>query len=60
MDKKMSDQKNDKLFKYTCYQCSKMCKILIRDSVETAQDTISGYDDLNDCDYYFECEGEIE
>ena len=49
-----------KLYKYTCYQCLKQCTQIIRDTPNEVEVTLSGYDDLRDCEYYYELEGEYK
>lgn len=53
----MSDSK---LWLYTCYECSRCCSQVIRDDVENVENVISGYDDINDCEYYYVLEGEYK
>ena len=51
---------NTKLYLYECNECSKNCTQIIRDSPDTVENTISGYNDINDCDYYYTLQGEYK
>lgn len=49
-----------KLFLYKCNQCNKKCQFISKEEVEEVEDTISGYDEHNDCDYYYILQGEYK